>query len=156
MRSVGVLLTGAERLNETLQDRMALGPPPRRPSRRVLGAWLAKEYVRDVYLTDDPWLAADLLDRVIDGCLADEVRRSSHSPPPQALAQPDPRPSTQRVPLTTDGSDEPSREKDQALRTRLQELRQLPTTRPVATAVEIKWNAHPATTMRARSPQLVA
>jgi hypothetical protein len=34
---------------------------------------LAKEYVRDVYLTEDPNEAALLLDRVIAGCLADEV-----------------------------------------------------------------------------------
>ena len=40
---------------------------------RLLGAWLAKEYVRDVYLTEHPNEAAELLDRVIAGCLADEV-----------------------------------------------------------------------------------
>jgi hypothetical protein len=39
----------------------------------VLGAWLAKESVRDVYLTDDPAVAAVLLDKAIVGCLADEV-----------------------------------------------------------------------------------
>jgi hypothetical protein len=43
------------------------------PDDEVLGAWLAKEYVRDVYLTDDLGEAAVLLDRVIAGCLADEV-----------------------------------------------------------------------------------
>jgi hypothetical protein len=34
---------------------------------------VARKYLRDVYLTDDPNEAAVLLDRVIAGCLADEV-----------------------------------------------------------------------------------
>jgi hypothetical protein len=38
-----------------------------------LGAWLAKELVRDVYLTDDPVVAAVLLDKAIAGCVAGEV-----------------------------------------------------------------------------------
>ena len=52
---------------------MALGLRLGDPDDEVLGAWLAKEYLRDVYLTDDPNEAALLLDRVIAGCLADEV-----------------------------------------------------------------------------------
>lgn len=35
--------------------------------------WLAKESVRDVYLTDDPAEAAVLLNKAIAGCLEDEV-----------------------------------------------------------------------------------
>jgi hypothetical protein len=68
-----VLLTGSERLNQRGVDRMALGLRLGDPNDEVLGAWLAKEYLRDVYLTDDPKEAAVLLDRVIAGCLADEV-----------------------------------------------------------------------------------
>jgi hypothetical protein len=68
-----VLLTGHERLNPRGVDRMALGLRFGDPHDEVLGAWLAKEYVRDVYLTDDPNDAALLLDRAIEGCLADEV-----------------------------------------------------------------------------------
>jgi transposase len=68
-----VLLTGSERLNQRGVDRMALGLRLGDPDDEVLGAWLAKEYVRDVYLTDDPQAAAVLLDRVIAGCLSDEV-----------------------------------------------------------------------------------
>jgi hypothetical protein len=52
---------------------MALGLRLGDPDDEVLGAWLAKEYLRDVYLTDDPNEAAVLLDRVIAGCLTDEV-----------------------------------------------------------------------------------
>ena len=68
-----VLLTGAERLNDRGRERMDLGLRLGDPDDAVLGGWLAKEYVRDVYLTEDPALAAVLLDRVIAGCLADEV-----------------------------------------------------------------------------------
>ncbi|MGA9077401.1 MAG: transposase [Acidimicrobiales bacterium] len=68
-----VLLTGAERLNARGVDRMALGLRLGDPDDEVLGAWLAKEYLRDVFLTDDPGEAAALLDRVIAGCLVDEV-----------------------------------------------------------------------------------
>jgi transposase len=68
-----VLLTGSERLNQRGVDRMALGLRLGDPDDEVLGAWLAKEYLRDVYLTDDPDEAAVLLDRVIAGCLTDEV-----------------------------------------------------------------------------------
>ena len=39
----------------------------------LLGAWLAKESVRDVYLADTPADAATLLDKAIVGCAADEV-----------------------------------------------------------------------------------
>jgi hypothetical protein len=52
---------------------MALGLRPGDPDDEVLGAWLAKEYLRDVYLTEDPTQAAMLLDRMITGCLTDEV-----------------------------------------------------------------------------------
>jgi len=68
-----VLLTGSERLTNRGVDRMALGLRLGDPNDEVLGAWLAKEYVRDVYLTEDPREAAILLDRVIAGCLDDEV-----------------------------------------------------------------------------------
>ena len=39
----------------------------------MLGAWLAKESVRDVYLADTPADAATLLDKAIVGCAADDV-----------------------------------------------------------------------------------
>ncbi len=43
------------------------------PSDEVLGAWLAKESVRDVYLTNDPTDATTLLDKTIVACRHDDV-----------------------------------------------------------------------------------
>ncbi|HEX9547824.1 MAG TPA: transposase [Acidimicrobiales bacterium] len=68
-----LLLTGAERLNERGNDRMLLGLRVGDPDDELLGAWLAKESVRDIYLTNDPAEAAVLIDKAIAGCLADEV-----------------------------------------------------------------------------------
>jgi len=68
-----LLLTGAERLDERGNDRLLLGLRVGDPGDEVLGAWLAKESVRDVYLTDDPAEAALLVDKAIAGCGADDV-----------------------------------------------------------------------------------
>ncbi len=68
-----LLLTGSERLNEAGRKRMLLGLRAGDPHDENLGAWLAKESVRDVYLTDDPAEAAVLLDKAIAGCRVDEV-----------------------------------------------------------------------------------
>jgi hypothetical protein len=43
------------------------------PNDEVLGAWLAKESVRDIYLTERVREAPVLLDKAIRGCLADDV-----------------------------------------------------------------------------------
>jgi hypothetical protein len=61
---------------------MALGLRLGDPDDEVLGAWLAKEYLRDVYLTDDPREAAVLLDRVIAAVSQMRSTRSSHSATP--------------------------------------------------------------------------
>src|SRR5439155_2332457 len=68
-----LLLSGAERLNERGFNRMLLGLRVGDPHDEVLGAWLAKESVREVYLTDDPATAAVLLDKAIAGCAEDDV-----------------------------------------------------------------------------------
>lgn len=68
-----LMLAGAERLNQKGTDRMLLGLRLGDPHDEVLGAWLAKESVRDIYLTDDPANAAALLDKTIAGCTTDEV-----------------------------------------------------------------------------------
>lgn len=68
-----LLLSGQERLDDKGERRLLLGLRAGDPNDEVLGAWLAKESVRDVYLTDDPKRAAVLLDKAIAGCLADEV-----------------------------------------------------------------------------------
>jgi integrase len=68
-----LLLAGHERLDERGQNRMLLGLRVGDPRDEVLGARLAKESVRDVYLTDDPDDAALLLDKAIAGCADDDV-----------------------------------------------------------------------------------
>lgn len=68
-----LLLKGNERLDESGSDRMLLGLRAGDPADEVLGAWLAKESVRDVYLTEDTADAALLLDKAITGCLEDDV-----------------------------------------------------------------------------------
>ena len=68
-----LLLTGSERLDGRGTDRMLLGLRVGDPNDEVLGAWLAKESVRDVYLTDDVDDATVLIDKAIAGCADDEV-----------------------------------------------------------------------------------
>src|SRR5215213_2851811 len=68
-----LLLTGSERLDERGSDRMLLGLRVGDPHDELLGAWLAKESVRDVYLAATPADAATLLDKAIAGCSSDEV-----------------------------------------------------------------------------------
>jgi transposase len=52
---------------------MLLGLRVGDPNDEVLGAWLAKESVRDVYLAGTWRDARTLLDKAIAGCLADDV-----------------------------------------------------------------------------------
>ena len=68
-----LLLTGSERLNEHGSNRMLLGLRVGDPNDELLGAWLAKESVRDVYLADNAAEAAVLLDKAIVACRQDEV-----------------------------------------------------------------------------------
>jgi transposase len=68
-----LLLTGNERLDDRGRDRMLLGLRVGDPHDEVLGAWLAKESVRDIYLADTWREARLLLTKAITGCLADDV-----------------------------------------------------------------------------------
>jgi transposase len=68
-----LLLTGNERLDDRGRDRMLLGLRVGDPHDEVLGAWLAKESVRDIYLADTWRDARTVLDKTIAGCLADDV-----------------------------------------------------------------------------------
>jgi transposase len=68
-----LLLAGSERLDQRGSDRMLLGLRVGDPDDELLGAWLAKESVRDVYLADTPADAVTLLDKAIVGCASDEV-----------------------------------------------------------------------------------
>ena len=72
-RSANYLLAGSERLDQRGTDRMLLGLRVGDPTDEVLGAWLAKESMRNVYLTDHPGDAAVLIDKAIVGCLGDDV-----------------------------------------------------------------------------------
>ena len=54
-------------------DRLLLGLRLGDPDDEVLGGWVAKESLRDVYLTDDRETAELLLDKTIEGCRQDAV-----------------------------------------------------------------------------------
>ncbi|MGO9456953.1 MAG: ISL3 family transposase [Acidimicrobiales bacterium] len=69
-----LLLSGMERLNDRGRNRVLLGLRFGDPHDELLGAWLAKESVRDVYLTEDVQEAALLLNKAIAGCRADGVK----------------------------------------------------------------------------------
>jgi transposase len=68
-----ILLAGSERLNERGVERFELGLRAGDPRDEVLGAWLAKESVRSVYLADTVADATLLLDNTIAGCAKDPV-----------------------------------------------------------------------------------
>jgi transposase len=68
-----LLLAGTERLDDRGRDRLLLGLGVGDPHDEVLGAWLAKESVRDIYLADNWRQARTLLDKTIAGCLADDL-----------------------------------------------------------------------------------
>ena len=68
-----ILLTGNERLNDRGHQRLLEGLRLGDPHDEVLGGWLAREMVRDVYLTDRVNLATVLLGRAVRACLADDV-----------------------------------------------------------------------------------
>jgi len=76
-----LLLVGAERLNERGWDRLHDGLDRGDPLDQVTEAWMAKEKVRDVYLTDDVELATIRLDDAI------VFTRSSKVPEVKTLAK---------------------------------------------------------------------
>ena len=68
-----LLLSGSERLDERGHERMLLGLRRGDPHDELLGAWLAKESVRDIYLTERVGEARTLLKKAVVGCQSDEV-----------------------------------------------------------------------------------
>jgi len=60
-----LLVKGDERLDERGREKLLDALRVGDPDDEVLGAWLAKEAVRSVYLEPDPDAAAALLDKVI-------------------------------------------------------------------------------------------
>jgi hypothetical protein len=67
-----LLLLGAERVDEAGWARIHAALDAGDPDDVVRDCWVAKEKVRDVYLTDDPQLAAERLDDAIAWCAAAE------------------------------------------------------------------------------------
>lgn len=67
-----LLLCGAERIDEAGWARLHAALDAGDPDDEVSDCWVAKEKVRDVYLTDDEDLAAELLDDAIAWCTAAE------------------------------------------------------------------------------------
>lgn len=77
-----LLLRADEHLDERGRDKMLAGLRFGDPHDEVLGAWLAKEAVRSVYLTDDVDEATALLDNAIEACANDdvpEIRSMAHT-----------------------------------------------------------------------------
>ena len=68
-----LFLLGAERVDETGWERIWVALRDGDPDSEVQDCWVAKEKVRDVYLTDDPMLAAVALDDAIVWCTAPEA-----------------------------------------------------------------------------------
>ena len=152
-----VLLTGSERLNARGVDRMALGLRLGDPNDEVLGAWLAKEYARDIYLTDDRAEAAVLLDRLIIGCAR---RRGAGDPKPRTHPH-----STGGKQILAHHATGASNGPTEAMNLLVKKIKRCGhgfrsfanyRLRVLLYCGGIKWNAHPATTMRGHSPQLVA
>ena len=84
-----VLLSGYKRLDEKGHDRVLLGLRHGDPLDERLGAWLAEESVRDIYLTEDPKVARVFLDKALSGASATRSKRSVRSRHPRALAHRD-------------------------------------------------------------------
>ena len=69
-----VLLTAAERLTDTTRARLDAALAAGDPRDEVLGCWLAKEHLREVYVVEDVAEATVLLDAVIAECASSEVK----------------------------------------------------------------------------------
>lgn len=65
---------GAEHLDEQGWERLHQAPRDGDLDGRVQDAWVAKEYVRDIYLTDDPDEATAALEWCSDPAASPELR----------------------------------------------------------------------------------
>jgi transposase len=78
-----LLLMGAERLDEAGWERLHQALRNGDPDGEVRDCWVAKEKLRDVYLTDDPDQAATILDDAIAWCVDEdsgpELRRLANT-----------------------------------------------------------------------------
>jgi len=72
-RARKLLIRGDERLDERGREKLMEALRRGDPFDEVVGAWLAKEACRSVYMQDDVEQAAAILDDTIAGCLEDPV-----------------------------------------------------------------------------------
>jgi hypothetical protein len=72
-----LMLLGAERVDEAGWQRIHAALDAGDPDGEVSDCWVAKEKVRDVYLTDEEDLAAERLDDAIAWCAQRNPGRSS-------------------------------------------------------------------------------
>ena len=110
----------------------------------MLGAGLAKESVRDVYLTDNPAVVAVPLDKAIAGCLADEVpevRSLGYTLKPLAFR--DPRPPSDGSLERADRRAQPLREEGQTRRPWLRQFRASNRLRVLLHAGGVTWPSRP-------------
>ncbi len=122
-----LLLAGHERLDQRGHDRLLFGLRVGDPHDQLVGAWLAKEAVRDIYLTDTPADARLLIHKAIAGCAADEVPENPLArQDPRIVADRDPRPPRHRRQQRSDRGPQPVREEGHALRPRVPLVRELP------------------------------
>jgi len=68
-----LLIKAEERLDDRGRDKLMAALRVGDPNDEVLGAWLAKEAVRSIYLEGDPAAAGVLLDHAIAACADDDV-----------------------------------------------------------------------------------
>jgi len=122
-----IMLAGAERLDDRGHERMLLGLRFGDPHDEVLGAWLAKESVRDLYLTDDPHPGRHTARQDHHRLRRRRGRRDPLArQDPRLVADRDPRPPPHRRVERPHRGPQPLREEGQARRPRVPLLRALP------------------------------
>ena len=150
-----LLLVGSERLDEPGFDKLRANLDDGDPLDQVTEAWLAKEYLRDVYLTDDPDEAAIRLDHAITFATASAVTEV------RTLATSLRRWRTEILAHhTTGASNGPTEAVNLTIKAvkrcgrgfrsfRNYRLRLL-------LVAGVQWQTHPVTRLRARAPRLIA
>ena len=95
-----LLLAGNERLDDRGSDRMLLGLRVGDPHDELLGAWLAKESVRDIYLADIPPTPRRCSTRPSPAAPPTRSPRSARSATPSRRGGPRSSPTTTPAPAT--------------------------------------------------------
>ena len=125
-----LLVKGEERLDPRGREKLLIGLRVGDPNDELLGAWLAKEAARAIYLVDDPAEAAERLDNAILGMRRRRrARDQDHGPHPLALAGGDLEPPPHRGIERTHRRRQLLRQAGQASRSRANQFRSLPSPR---------------------------